>query len=128
MSQLVTLELSDEAVLRAERLANASGMSVGQILSEAVDASLPLVLPRVQSRPVADLSDAEVLSEQALRMSPDDDARLTILLEKQREGEISPVERQEMMSLMGAYSAGLLRKAEALAEAVKRGLRPPLAP
>jgi hypothetical protein len=38
------------------------------------------------------------------------------------------MERSEMLALMQVYAEGLLRKAQALREAVRRGLREPLEP
>ena len=49
-------------------------------------------------------------------------------MQKQQEGQLSDTERSELISLMQLYQDGLLRKAQALREAVRRGLREPLEP
>jgi hypothetical protein len=41
---------------------------------------------------------------------------------------LSDTERGELLTLMQVYQEGLLRKAQALHEAVRRGLREPPAP
>jgi hypothetical protein len=46
---------------------------------------------------------------------------------KQREGELNNAERKELLSLMQQYHETWVRQAQALSEAVRRGLRPPLA-
>jgi uncharacterized protein YnzC (UPF0291/DUF896 family) len=51
---------------------------------------------------------------------------LNILIDKQREDELTPSEKQELQFLMGLYRRGLIRKAKALKVAVERGLMPPL--
>jgi hypothetical protein len=61
-------------------------------------------------------------------MEPDLDKRLSVLLGKQQGGELLEVERRELAALMQAYQEGLLRKAQAQAEAVRRGLMEPLKP
>jgi hypothetical protein len=50
------------------------------------------------------------------------------LLEKQREGTLTESERPELLALMHVYEQLWVRQSEALAEAVRRGLRKPLEP
>ncbi|WP_334933265.1 hypothetical protein [Nostoc sp.] len=61
--------------------------------------------------PVSVLSDEQVLVLTELEMQSEQDARLSELLD-----------RSELQTLMQVYQEGLLRKATALSEAVKRGL------
>jgi hypothetical protein len=58
---------------------------------------------------------------------PDKDSKLhSRLLEKQKEEKISAKEREKLSELAETYERGTLRKAYAMAEAVRRGLMPPL--
>lgn len=59
-------------------------------------------------------------------MAPQEDERLSELLDKQQEGLLSTPEQSELLGLMQIYQEGMLRKAQALQEAVKRGLREPI--
>jgi hypothetical protein len=59
-------------------------------------------------------------------MEPEQDARLSDLLDRQQSGILTETERKELQTLMQIYQEGLLRKATALSEAVKRGLMEPL--
>lgn len=61
-----------------------------------------------------------------LEMEPLQDAKLSTLLDKQQAGSLESGDPEELESLMQVYREGLLRKATALAEAVKRGLMEPL--
>jgi hypothetical protein len=61
-------------------------------------------------------------------MLPAQDRRLSALLQKQQAQALSDPERAELLALMQVYQEGLLRKAQALREAVRRGLRMPLKP
>jgi hypothetical protein len=74
---------------------------------------------------LSDLSDADVLDLTALEHPAGQDRELRALLERQQAGSLSPQERHRLAALMQAYQVGLLRKA--LQEAVRRGLRAPLA-
>jgi hypothetical protein len=58
---------------------------------------------------------------------PDEqEAMLSDLLARQREGQIDAEGRRRLGDLMRVYENGLLRKAQALRLAVERGLREPL--
>lgn len=63
-----------------------------------------------------------------LQMDPAQDQRLSTLLDQQQARQLRAEERVELVALMQVYQEGLLRKAQALAEAVRRGLREPLTP
>jgi len=52
----------------------------------------------------------------------EDDRRLTELLQRQQAETLLVQEQAELASLMQVYQEGLVRKAEALREAVRRGL------
>jgi len=75
---------------------------------------------------ISNLSDEQVLALTELQMEPDQDIRLIELLDRQQAGLLLENERLELRSLMQIYREGLLRKATALSEAVKRGLIEPL--
>ncbi|MCY7332967.1 MAG: hypothetical protein LH649_09980 [Pseudanabaena sp. CAN_BIN31] len=59
-------------------------------------------------------------------MESSQDQRLSQLLQIQQERAITTTEQSELEMLMEIYQAGLMRKAQALNESVKRGLRQPL--
>ncbi|MFB2983576.1 hypothetical protein ACE1CM_46660 [Microseira sp. BLCC-F43] len=61
-----------------------------------------------------------------MQLEPEQDKRLSNLLNRQQEGIITEAEQIELSSLMQIYQEGLLRKATALKEAVQRGLMEPL--
>ncbi len=72
------------------------------------------------------LSDADVLALTKLQMEPAQDIRLSTLLDRQQAGLLTDIDRSELQILMQTYQEGLLRKATALSEAVKRKLIKPL--
>ena len=63
-----------------------------------------------------------------LQMVPEQDRRLSVLLQKQQERVLSAAEQAELVMLMQVYQEGLWRKAQAIREAVRRGLHAPLEP
>lgn len=70
------------------------------------------------------LSDAELLAVCDTQWEASLQESLSDLLERNQEGELDTDERRWLEDLMRTYRAGLVRKAQALNEAAKRGLRP----
>jgi hypothetical protein len=67
-----------------------------------------------------------VLATADLQLSAQIDLKLSDLLAAQREGQLSAEGQSELRRLMLLYQEHLLRKAIAVREAVKRGLREPM--
>ncbi len=127
MTTQVTLSLPDETYRRAERLARLTGRKVDDILADTLHISLqPLGTQAPTGIPIAEMSDAEVLAVADSRMDATQDQRFGELLHKQQAGTLLDNEQPELLALMQVYQEGLLRKAQALNEAVHRGLREPL--
>jgi predicted transcriptional regulator len=123
----VTINLPDDVYRRAERFAHLANRDLSSILTDTLTRSLPPI--STQTNPlqsISELSDRQVMALTHLEMEPAQDTRLSELLDKQQSGTLNPEEPQELDTLMQIYREGLLRKATALAEAVKRGLMEPL--
>src|SRR5262249_38729588 len=129
MSTRVVIDLPDDVYRRAERLAQLINRDVADILADTVALSLPPLSPQSETvGQVTELADKEILALTELQMEPQQDRRLSLLLERQQAGELSDTERTELLALMQLYQEGLLRKAQAPHEAVRRGLQKPLEP
>jgi hypothetical protein len=121
------VDLSDDVYRRAESLALVTRRKVSEVLADTIEISLPAISGRPRlNRSIADLTDQRVLALTNLQMDPDQDSRLSVLLNKQQAGQLTEAERSELWALMQVYQEQLLQKAQALAEAVRRGLREPL--
>ena len=121
MSTRIEIKLPDEAYHRAERLAQLTRRNVADVLADTVVLSLP-DLPGDQAISIHQLSDTELLTVVHSQMSYSENQRLSELLNRQNEGVLTTIERTDLARLMQTYQHGLLRKAEALAEAVERGI------
>ena len=132
MSNSITLNLPDEVYRRAESLAQLMSRDLADVLVEAISLSLSPMSPvsahldSSEETPVASLSDEEVLAMTELQMETNSDQRLSELLDRQQAGILTEAERPELWTLMQIYQFLLLRKAQALREAVSRGLQEPL--
>lgn len=121
MTAQITLNLPDEVYHQAELLALQRHRTVSEILVETLEKFL---LPT--AKPVSALSDSEVIDQTQLRLQPVQEQRLSELLDRQQSGTIAFVERDELQALIHIYETRLLRQAQALNEAVRRGLLEPL--
>jgi len=123
----VTLTLPEELYEYARRWATITQRDLPEMLTDALTIVLTPVYttPRLE-RPVSSLSDEDVLALSKAQMRPAQGRRLSELLEKQREGELTGSERPELLAPMQVYNQLWIRQSETLAEAVRRGLRGPL--
>ncbi len=127
MSTQVTLTLPDEVYRRAERLAQLSSRNIADVLVDTIELSLsPLGLQSEAIKPVSALSDEEVMALAQLQMEPEQDQSLSRLLDRQQAGTLTETQRSELLGLMQVYEESLLQKAQAMSEAVRRGLMEPL--
>ena len=129
MSVQVTLTLSNELYETASRWAALTRHDVSRTLTDALTVVLsPRNILPAQDKPLSTLSDAEVIALCRTDLNAEAGRRVHELLEKQREGTLKSREQQELVALMQGYDQLWLRQSEALAEAVRRGLRAPLEP
>jgi chromosomal replication initiation ATPase DnaA len=123
MSNQITITLSDEIYQKAEKFARLANRDLTSVLADTIQYSIPPISSEAAAlEPLSALADEQVLALTELQMESEQDTRLSELLNRQQAGTITEAERPELQTLMQIYQEGLLRKATALSEAVKRGL------
>ena len=124
MSTQVTLMLPDDVYTSALRLARLTQREVTDVLSDLLTLAMPPLATDVETPPpLGSLSDANVLELTSLKLPRAQDLRLSALIERQQAGTLDEAERSELGALMQCYQEGILRMAQAMEEAVRRGLR-----
>lgn len=127
MATQITLNITEETYRRAQNLAQLTGRDIADILADTLDISLQTLSTELDKpESVAELSDAELLALADSQMNPLQASRFSDLNAKQAARKLNDAEAQELLALVQLYQEGLLRKAQALNEAVQRGLRKPL--
>ncbi|MCW5933625.1 MAG: hypothetical protein KIT45_04890 [Fimbriimonadia bacterium] len=119
MPKHISLQVSDRVARQATRLAKQSQRPVEDILTDWLEWA-------ASEMPVEMLSDEEVLELSDLQLSVEQQATLSDLLAQQQDNRLDEEAKHQLDELMRFYEHGLLRKAQALREAVHRGLREPL--
>ncbi|HEX5506811.1 MAG TPA: hypothetical protein VFW96_29630 [Thermomicrobiales bacterium] len=119
MGEIVTLELPEPLVRNARAVAQQTHRSVEAVLLEWLDRAATEV-------PLEALPDDQILAIRDQQLTDEQQAALSDLLARQREGLLTDAERVRLDDLLDLYGRGLVRKAQALKIAVNRGLQPPL--
>jgi len=129
MAVEITLKLSENLVEHAKRLGAATQRDVGTVLSDVLEMVWQPIegFPHLEALPpISTLLDEQVLALANAKMDATQNQRLGDLQAKGKTTGLSEAESYELLILLQIYQLGQLRKAEALAEAVCRGLRQPL--
>ena len=116
LSRRVTIQVSEHLIRQAAQVAAQTHRSVEDVLAAWLESL-------TTGRPVEELSDDEVLALSELRLTDEQDASLSELIEQNREGKLDADGQRELDEMMRLYERGLLRKSQALKVAVQRGLR-----
>jgi predicted DNA-binding protein len=112
----VSIKLSDSVYQRAAETAARTGKSIEFVVTEWLNRYPNEV-------PVELLTDEQVLALADMMMPDKQQEELSDLLRRNREGELDEAGKQRLDDLMEIYGHAQIRKAEAMAESVKRGLR-----
>jgi hypothetical protein len=127
MSTKITITLTDDVYQKADRFARLANRDIASVLADTIQSAIPNISEAATTLvPISLLSDADVLALTELQMEPAQDIQLSALLDRQQAGLLTDIDRSELQILMQTYQEGLLRKATALSEAVKRKLIKPL--
>jgi hypothetical protein len=116
MTQTVTLQLPDSLADRAREVASLTDRSIEEVLLEWIG-------DVVAELSIESLPNDRVLALCDLQMDAEQQATLSDLLERNREGQLDRLGREQLDALMQIYRRGLVRKAKALKVVFSRGLK-----
>src|SRR5260221_603380 len=128
MSTQIVLTLPDDVMQKATSWAGMMGRPVDDFLAQAVAATLNPLGTADLKCDLTSFSDAEVIAAVDMQLTGEEDRRLSELLHAQQAGKLANGAQVELQALMQIYQSQWLRKACALREAVRRGLREALEP
>lgn len=117
----VTISLPDKVFANVANVANKTHRRVDEVIAEKIERDFSSDASELE-RPLAGCSDSEVLALANMKMSKAQAKRQSELLYKNQADTLTPLERNELESLLLVYQHGNLRKSQGIAEAVLRGL------
>lgn len=122
----ITLNLSDKAIESANNLAYATQRDLPNFITDILETLLPILENMADTNlypPVFRLSDKEVITLADSHQNETIYRRLKQLKNQGKTIGLTETERNELLTLLQINLLEELRKSEAIAEAVKRGLR-----
>jgi hypothetical protein len=131
MTISITINLPENLVESAQRLGEFTARELSDVLIDTLEIVLPTfnnISEISLNSQISYLADAEVIEIANLKMDVSQNNRLGELQAKGKNIGLTETERYELLVLISIYQIGQLRKSEALAEAVKRGIKTPLLP
>lgn len=130
-TQVVTLKLPETLYRTARRVAELTGQTVEAVLQASIAHALP-PLDDVPPDEAAALAALALLDDAALwqvaraAMSPEEQAELQELLDRQGANELTSEEEHRLQALLDTYGRLTLRKAHAYLLLARRGYRVPM--
>ncbi|MGH9801625.1 MAG: hypothetical protein ACRD82_14775 [Blastocatellia bacterium] len=115
MSEQITLQVSSNVLQHAAQIAARTKQNVENLFTGTLESFYA-------EPPVESLSDQQVIALAKLKFTDEEQQLFNDLLYENREGLLTAEKREELDRMMKVYERGQLRKAQALEEAVKRGL------
>lgn len=114
----ITLNLPKKVYLDLSKFAEKSQRTLDEVVSERLQASSR----NKSENPLAPDSDEEVLEAAKLWIPENQSARHSRLLSKNQAGTLTDAEKKELDFFQQIYRIALLRKAQGINEAMRRGL------
>jgi pyruvate-formate lyase len=128
MDKQITLHVAEDEFTQANQAALLAGFKLEEYLNMVLTAiGSPQHLNEDVIERIFHLLPSDLVMQLAnAKMSAKQSEHFSRLLQKHEDDKISQKERERLSELADEYERGTLRKAYAMAEAVRRGLMPPL--
>jgi hypothetical protein len=122
----LTVDIPDDLANSIAMMAAVRGYETPQMAIELIRSSIVQSEVEKSLEEAKGLSDEDVIAMADLRLSPEENQRLSELLELNSEGAITAEQSAELDDLMQIHNDALLKKSLGWAEAVRRKLRAPI--
>jgi hypothetical protein len=125
MSVPMTINLPDSFAHKVQALQSTSQGNIREVVLDTLQGLYPMLENSLEllSPPIAELSDEQIQALAASKMDSVQNQRLGDLQAKGKIAPLNPAEQHELVALFQIYQLGQLRKAEAMAESVRRGIQ-----
>lgn len=117
----ITISLPDKVFANVANVASRTHRRVDEVIAEKIERDFSLEIEELE-RQIAVCYDKEIIKLSKLQMPEKQDKRLSFLLQKQGEKDLTKSEQEELWELMELNRLTTLKKAFALREVSRRGL------
>lgn len=117
----VTINLPDRVYANLSSAADKSRRRIDELIAERIERDFAVDAGELEKQ-ISFCADAEILELAELKMPPEQDERLSLLLGKQGERDLTDDEQKQLWELMELNRLLTLKKAFALHEIERRGL------
>lgn len=117
----VTINLSDRILANLSSVARSTHRRIDEVIAEKIERDFAIDTEDL-ARQITLCSDKEVFQLAELQMPSQQDTRLSHLLQKQNERDLTETEQKELWKLMELNRLMTLKKAFAVREISRRGL------
>ena len=117
----ITISLPDKIFANVANLASKTQRRIDEIIVEKIERDFSVDVADLEKQ-IAYCSDGEIISFSNLQMPEKQDKRLSFLLQKQGEQDLTAVQQTELWKLMELSRLVTLKKAFAFREISRRGL------
>lgn len=129
MSVEMTINLPDSFAQKVQALQTTTHQNIRDVVLDTLEGLYPMLENSLDllSPAISELSDLQLQQLAMSKMDVVQNQRLGNLQTKGKETSLNAAERHELVALFQIYQLGQLRKSEAMAEAVRRGIQLPIA-
>ncbi len=117
----VTINLPDRIFANLSSVADKSSRRIDEVIVEKIERDFAIDAGELEKQ-ISFCSDEEIFELAELKMPPKQDARLSLLLQKQGERDLTAAEQNQLWELMESNRLTTLKKAFAMREMAQRGL------
>lgn len=117
----VTINLPDRIFANLSSAASKSSRRIDEVIVEKIERDFAIDAGELEKQ-ISFCSDEEIFELAELKMQLEQDERLSFLLEKQGERDLTTAEQKQLWELMESNRLTTLKKAFALREMARRGL------
>ena len=117
----VTINLPDRIFANLSSVADKSRRRIDEVIVEKIERDFAIDAGELEKQ-ISFCADEEIFELAELRMPPKQDERLSLLLQKQGERNLTAAEQKGLWELMKSNRLTTLKKAFALREMARRGL------
>lgn len=117
----ITISLPEKVFANVANVASKTHRRIDEVIAEKLESDFSIQIENLEKQ-IAACYDSEIIKLSKIQMPEKQDKRLSFLLQKQSENDLTEEHRKELWKLMELNRITTLKKAFAIREISRRGL------